>query len=1463
MKVAARIALALAAAIGAVVWAVLAALAFVHAPWGESRLTRAVEDRASSDLQGTIRIGALRLGALGELDASRVLILDPEGHPAAAIAHAKLRIDPAALLRGTLRVEALHVNGALVEIAPSPEGGLGLSRALRPVFPSAAPEARRDEALPPAPPLPIAIEDLHVDGSFRMAERPGGPPSVLVNDVAIDASAAWRGHRAQVSLTAAGEVAEPIERPIAIGVVADFEDDVLIAEPLDLRLGETRLVAEGSWRIRERIADVALHGSVEADVARRFGVALAQDLRFQGELRQRGVRTEASLDMATEGGGAIRVAGRIDDRSKETEGHAELHGVDPSRWMAGAPKGSIDGDVRATGTLAPMDLHVGLHLEPGMLEGETLGPVEMEGRLRREDGGSPRVEVGRMQARIPGASVEGRGTYAPALVDAHFTLELRDLSELGAWLSRAFGLRLPPLDAAGTIEVDVSGAAQEPFLKVSANLPRVRVADVVGTGVRLSAVVTLSGRAWPAGEAIVQAASARFRKHEVDEITLRAERRQDGAFRIVLDTAQASRSRAGATLRADGIARPGFMKIELRRAALRDGEIDLEGRGSAVHAEGRVTARIETAAGKVGLLRAFYDGPDDPLRARASAPIAVELLAAPVDLGGLSRLLGRPLPAGRIRARLGIGGTLGEPALELDARGTGLWFGGAPSVEPFDVRVMARHRAAPAGHRRGALEAGVDVWSGDRRIAELAMGAPLDVRALRSSPMAELAHMLASPRTEVAGEVRGIDLAALGEAIGRPGLHGAAAVTLDLRGPLRDPRGRIAAELRGGPLGPVRDVRAVAAAQLGDASVKISATVDSEESEEARARASVEIGASLAAILERRVAPSTPVASSIELHRIDLEDLTSDRSEDDGRLAGLVSGGASFSGTVEAPCGEGTFRASGVGARGARFGDLEFSLSLDASRLQARLHAYEEGGGTLVAGVELGERWFEHLATGDAAAIAAVRAKARLEARGLSLAPFGRALSLGYVAGILDATLEADGRLDEIAPLGAISIREGAVQIPGGTMYDRIDARVLLREDSIELRAFDIHGREGGEFFASGVIGEPGARPVRTILAALLPFEDRQAKGSSVPFDLDLRADSLPVSGAGGPLAMITLRDRLQGSIGPDTGVTATLTIASALVELPPKPPRSLQPLGTLPDVVFVPGSLGRETRSSRKARVLPLALHVVAPGDVVITGPNATLEAQADLFVVRESDGSLAANGYARTTSGEVDVAGRTFELEHAELRWTGGTPRNPHIDVTARYEAPQATAWADVGGTVHDPTVHLRSEPPLSESQIVMLVVAGRTQNPGIEPIASDQREGQAGQGAAASLAGAAVTQKLREAIGNRIPVQILTRQSATGQTVVEAGTYLARNLYVGFIRNFLAEPGENTNEVHAQFDLSHTVGLRTRFGDAGAGGVDVVWEKQIATPAQQRARRKAPQPRPPPEPEEETPVENAPPD
>ncbi|HEY0839581.1 MAG TPA: hypothetical protein VGD74_05300, partial [Vulgatibacter sp.] len=953
-----------------------------------------------------------------------------------------------------------------------------------------------------------------------------------------------------------------------------FDDDLLTAESILLRLGETQLVAEGSGTPRQKTAELHLRGAVEAESARRFGYPLAGDVLLEGDVRQRGLRTEVDLHASRPGEGRVRIAGTLEDDSKRVDMRLHLDRVNPGAFIASAPRGTLSGVAEVRGPLAPMKLHASLHLEAGALGGAELGPASASGQIVRPSGGDPRVELDRAEVLLPGARLEGRGTFARDEIDARLRVDLANLGKLSRWLASSFDVFVPQVDATGILVVDADGAPRDLRFHVVADLDEVRAPGVDATRVRLEASGAAGEDLWPSGEAIVRIAELRAGEVELDAIHLRVDRDPAGAFSLSLRTARSDGRRAGASICATGIARPGFLRVGLGRLAFRQGGIDLEAKGDAVATEGRLTGNVEVAGGEVGIVRATYDGPLAPLRAKASAPVSLVILAAPLDLGGLARITGRPLPAGRLRGRLAAGGTIGSPDIEVDARGTGIWFAEVPRLKPVDVRAIARHRAAVGTWPSGELELALDGWIGDVRVFELAAGVPLDLGAVRSAPRAEIDRVLGSARSRISAQLRGVDLEALGEVLGRAGLHGAVTAGMDLRGPLRDPRGSVSVEILGGPLGPVREVHAAASALLGDDSVRLSATLVAVRDDGAQAAIELAVGASMAQLLSRQVAESTPIAGSIELTSIDLAQLTNDRTDEEGRLRGVLEGGASFAGTVGDPCGGGVFRVEGLGARGAELGDAELSLAMDASLLQARLHAIDVTGGTLAAGIEIREN-LARLLDGGARALAIARTSFRLEAKGLSLAPLGKALGVGYLGGTVDASLQARAPLRELEPTGAVTVRDGSIELPGGAIYDRISVRIVFQDDAIDIPVIDVHERKGGDFFASGRIGGDATRPVPSILASIVPALGLADGVGPVPFTLDLRADGLPVSAAGGPLAKISLRDRIEGTIGPGAGLQATFVIASAHVELPSRPPRNLQQVGPLPDVVFLPSSAG------------------------------------------------------------------------------------------------------------------------------------------------------------------------------------------------------------------------------------------------------------------------------------------------
>ena len=88
------------------------------------------------------------------------------------------------------------------------------------------------------------------------------------------------------------------------------------------------------------------------------------------------------------------------------------------------------------------------------------------------------------------------------------------------------------------------------------------------------------------------------------------------------------------------------------------------------------------------------------------------------------------------------------------------------------------------------------------------------------------------------------------------------------------------------------------------------------------------------------------------------------------------------------------------------------------------------------------------------------------------------------------------------------------------------------------------------------------------------------------------------------------------------------------------------------------------------------------------------------------------------------------------------------------------------------------------------------------------------------------AVVNRAFEEQLGEKMPVDSLTLDSSA----VTAAKQLTDRILVSYIRRFDARPdkGENVDEVRVQYHMTQRWTLETRYGNAGAGGASIIWQK-----------------------------------
>jgi translocation and assembly module TamB len=181
---------------------------------------------------------------------------------------------------------------------------------------------------------------------------------------------------------------------------------------------------------------------------------------------------------------------------------------------------------------------------------------------------------------------------------------------------------------------------------------------------------------------------------------------------------------------------------------------------------------------------------------------------------------------------------------------------------------------------------------------------------------------------------------------------------------------------------------------------------------------------------------------------------------------------------------------------------------------------------------------------------------------------------------------------------------------------------------------------------------------------------------------------------------------------------------------------------------------------------------------------------------------------GELSVVDGKYTAYARMLDIQRGRLIFSGGPIDNPGIDVRAVKEFPDVTAGVNVRGTLQQPYLSFFSDPPLPQSQIVSLILAG-----------GSLEAAQNASGAAIAQASALLASQLGSHVNN-IPDVSLETDPVANETSLVLGRYLSPRLYVSY--------GVSLTETLNTFKLRYTLGdhwtIKTELGTAR--GADLVY-------------------------------------
>jgi translocation and assembly module TamB len=302
---------------------------------------------------------------------------------------------------------------------------------------------------------------------------------------------------------------------------------------------------------------------------------------------------------------------------------------------------------------------------------------------------------------------------------------------------------------------------------------------------------------------------------------------------------------------------------------------------------------------------------------------------------------------------------------------------------------------------------------------------------------------------------------------------------------------------------------------------------------------------------------------------------------------------------------------------------------------------------------------------------------------------------------------------------------------------------------------------------------------------------------NGMPFDLKFEARNAR------PIAT----DRLHADLDADIGVTGQMLgrrTISGTIDI--RNGETILPDSFPPQVVALtvrrPGDAIPAQQSAPQNGALNLDLTIRSPGRFFVRGRGLEAELQGETRIGGTGSEPVIDGGLTMRR-GTLELAGQTIVLTAGKVTFDGAGLRNridPTLDFAAETASGGVTAKLEVTGYASAPRIQLSSTPPLPQDEILARLLFRQS----VKELSPFQLAEIAQ--AAASLSGLGSgfnpLASVRRSLGlDRLSVGSATNSAGTGtQTTIEAGKYIAPNVYVG------AKQGlANTTQAEAQIDLT----------------------------------------------------------
>ncbi|MGC1952529.1 MAG: translocation/assembly module TamB domain-containing protein [Gammaproteobacteria bacterium] len=522
---------------------------------------------------------------------------------------------------------------------------------------------------------------------------------------------------------------------------------------------------------------------------------------------------------------------------------------------------------------------------------------------------------------------------------------------------------------------------------------------------------------------------------------------------------------------------------------------------------------------------------------------------------------------------------------------------------------------------------------------------------------------------------------------------------------------------------------------------------------------------------------------------------------------GTLSVELELDGTVAEPRLEGTLQVAGLQWSEQPLGEVRAQLTSSGSRWRGAAH-WTDGDESLLS---LNARLDTEAATALTLAIEAPSFDlARLQA-------FSPAIRES--AGRLRIDLEVEGTLDQLGAEGIIELENGRlVHAAIGEPYTDIQSRTVFRGHRIELERLQVNAGAGSARLQGWL--ETAGRALRranlTLEANEFTAIKTRALEAVVSSKLTLRGSQEDLAASG----RVTLpRARIRYENLPATGPSEVEPWELTVAGVYGPGPEALNPAGAAES-----NAVAAEAKADLLS-FLRANIQLEMPRNVWIQGKGTAIELMGQLRLRKDRGQPVRLAGDIQTLRGFATLLDRRFNLAKGVVTFTGSEDINPILNITATYEVADYTVYVTVTGRSQAPDIAYRSEPELTQQDILSLLIFGRTS----DRLNSSE---QTTLGQAQQFAGGLAAGMLERTIGRALGLDTVAielghqgRESRVG-----VGRYLTQNIFVEYQRRLrdLSLGNRVGNAVTVEFSINRDFKVRAMGSDFGETAIDFLWRR-----------------------------------